>query len=79
MFVFLRNFFILSLLCSPLLIAPISVNAEISESQAAKQAKSKHGGKVLSVSKVSSQEGVSTYKVKLLLPGGRVKTVTIRG
>ena len=53
--------------------------AELSSSQAAAKAKKQHGGKVLNVNKVSSKNGKATYKVKLLLNGGRVKTVTISG
>lgn len=53
--------------------------AEMSSSQAASKAKRAHGGKVLSVSKVSSKNGKDVYKVKLLLEGGRVKTVTVSG
>ncbi|MFT7562212.1 MAG: putative membrane protein YkoI [Flavobacteriales bacterium] len=70
---------ILSSLCLPiLLLSP--AHAEISKSQAAKQAKAKYGGKVLNVAQQPSKEaGVSVYKVKLLLSGGRVKTVIIRG
>ena len=52
---------------------------EVSKSQAASKAKQQHGGKVLNVSKVSSKNGKATYRVKLLLNGGRVKTVTVSG
>ena len=62
-----------------LTLASPMVSADISKGQAAAQAKSQHGGKVLSVEKVGSKDGKATYKVKLLLEGGRVKTVIIRG
>lgn len=62
-------------------ISLLSVNAyaEMSASQAASKARGMHGGKVLSVSKVASKNGRNTYKVKLLLKDGRVKTVTVSG
>ncbi|PCK08165.1 MAG: hypothetical protein COA42_10610 [Alteromonadaceae bacterium] len=49
---------------------------ESGKSRAAQQAKSKHGGKVLSVSK-KTDDGHTTYRVKLLLDSGRVKVVSI--
>jgi len=51
----------------------------MSSGQAAASAQSRHGGKVLNVRKVSSKDGKTTYKVKLLLKGGRVKTITVSG
>lgn len=53
--------------------------AEMSRSEAAAKAKQRHGGKVLSVSKGAAKNGKTSYKVKLLLEGGRVKTVTVSG
>ncbi|MGI1679138.1 MAG: hypothetical protein K6L75_10425 [Cellvibrionaceae bacterium] len=49
-----------------------------SAAEAAQIAKQRHGGKVLSVSKKKSGDGI-IYRVKLLLENGRVKTVTISG
>ena len=43
-----------------------------SAGQAASLARSSHGGKVL-----SSKDSGSSYRVKLLLDGGRVKTVNV--
>lgn len=64
-----------------ILIISLSIGAwaEISKGDAAKQAKSQYGGKVLSVEKVPSKNGKSAYRVKLLLDKGRIKTVVIRG
>lgn len=52
--------------------------ANVSQAKAAAIAKSKFGGKVLSVSKQNSN-GKTVYKVKLLQDSGRVKIVTIDG
>ena len=64
------------LLCSPVtLAAPAGGDgnkASLTAQQAAKRAQSRHGGKVLKVSR--SKSG---YRVKLLLDSGRVTTVTI--
>lgn len=49
-----------------------------SESEAARIAQQRYGGKVLSVQSRRTDNGV-VYRVKLLLEDGRVKTVTIRG
>lgn len=52
--------------------------AEIGKSDAAQAAKDAYGGKVLKVEEV--KKGSKTiYRVKLLLDGGRVKTVTVDG
>lgn len=48
------------------------------KSQAAAQAQSRYGGKVLSVS-TSKRDGRTVYKVKLLLDSGRIKIVSING
>src|SRR5690606_31766028 len=50
----------------------------ISEGQAASMARSRYGGKVLSVSKAGSGDRV-IYRVKLLLESGRVIIVTVDG
>lgn len=68
--------FILVTTCALLTLSAQSY-AEVTRSQAAAKAKKKHGGKVLNVNKVSSKNGKTVYKVKLLLDGGRVKTVTV--
>ncbi len=70
------------LLMSAVLSLPVvslPAHAAINKSQAAAKAKAAHGGKVLSVEKVGSKDGKNIYKVKLLLDGGRVKTVTVSG
>lgn len=59
-------------------ITIILAQASISEGQAASMAKSKYGGKVLSVSK-SGSGGRVVYRVKLLLDSGRVIIVTVDG
>lgn len=52
--------------------------AQVSIEKAIKKAKSKYGGKVLSAKEIRSK-GPLVYKVKLLLPSGRVKTVFVDG
>lgn len=52
--------------------------ASISQGQAAELAKSRYGGKVLSVAK-SNNGGRITYRVKLLLDSGRVIIVSVDG
>ncbi len=47
----------------------------LTASEAASRAQSEHGGKVLAV----KETGDNTFQVRLLLPGGKVITVTIRG
>lgn len=79
MVLLLRRLIAVSMLALPLVCISISTQAKISKSTAASAAKAQHGGKVLSVTLISSQDGLTTYKVKLLLEGGRVKTVTISG
>ncbi|WP_086929739.1 PepSY domain-containing protein [Agarilytica rhodophyticola] len=48
------------------------------KSQAAAQAQSQYGGKVLSVN-TSKRDGRTVYRVKLLLDSGRIKIVSING
>ena len=74
-----RRFFLITLLTSATLFASTPSYAAMSSGQAAASAQSRHGGKVLNVRKVSSKDGKTTYKVKLLLKGGRVKTITVSG
>lgn len=50
---------------------------KLSKAQAIKQAEAKYKGKVLSAKKIK-QSKTPAYKVKILLPDGRVKNVTIR-
>ena len=45
---------------------------------AIRKAKAKYGGKVLSAKEIRSK-GPLVYKIKLLLPNGRVKTVFVDG
>ena len=59
-------------------ITIILAQAGISEGQAASIAKSKYGGKVLSVSRSGNGDRV-IYRVKLLLDSGRVVIVTVDG
>ena len=61
-----------------LLASPVVIGA-MSKSEAASKAKRTYSGKVLSVDLVGSKNGKDTYRVKLLLPDGRVKTVTVSG
>lgn len=69
------------LLCCCMSLTAILVSspalAEMTKAEASQKAKASHGGKVLSVEKIGSKDGKSIFKVKLLLDGGRVKTVTI--
>lgn len=76
---FTRRFILVALFASATLALSAPSYAAMSSGQAAASAKKKHGGKVLNVRKVSSKDGKTTYKVKLLLDGGRVKTVTVSG
>lgn len=69
--------FCLSSLC--LMTTVPRAYAEMSKSEAATKAKNNHSGKVLSVDLISSKNGLDTYRVKLLMPDGRVKTVTVSG
>jgi len=70
-----------SLLAATLLCTAYTVPAyaAMSKGEAAAKAKSRHNGKVMSVEHVRSHEGRDTYRVKLLLKDGRVKTVTVSG
>lgn len=49
-----------------------------SAAEAARIAKQRYGGKILSVSEQKTDSG-KRYRVKLLLDNGRVKTVVIQG
>lgn len=70
---FIKSATAMSLFALLLLIAPESwAKGASSAGQAAAQARSAYGGKVL-----SSKDNGGSYKVKLLLDGGRVKTVNI--
>ena len=62
-----------------LIASPGLVQAGMSKSQAVAEAKKSHSGKVLSVDLVRTEKGRNTYRVKILLPDGRVKTVTVSG
>lgn len=79
MFGLLRHFLPACILALSLCVASAPVMAEMSKGEAAAKAKRSHGGKVLNVSKVGGKNGKSVYKVKLLLKGGRVKTVVVSG
>lgn len=59
-------------LSSSVWLAEVSIEAAISK------AKAKYGGKVLSAKEIRSK-GPLVYKIKLLLPNGRVKTVFVDG
>lgn len=50
----------------------------ISKSEAAELARARYGGRVLKVDEVSNG-GRVVYRVRLLLDGGRIKTVNIDG
>lgn len=63
---------LLALILSFSMLSSTRAIAASSPGQAASQAKSAYGGKVL-----SSKDTGKAYRVKLLLEGGRVKTVTI--
>lgn len=52
--------------------------AEVSIEAAIRKAKAKYGGKVLSATEIRSK-GPLVYKIKLLLPNGRIKTVFVDG
>ncbi|MDX1695662.1 MAG: PepSY domain-containing protein [Ketobacteraceae bacterium] len=57
---------------APLWLAGVSIETAI------QKAKGKYGGKVLSAKEIRSK-GPLVYKIKLLLPNGRVKTVFVDG
>ncbi len=59
-------------LSSSVWLAGVSIESAISK------AKAKYGGKVLSAKEIRSK-GPLVYKIKLLLPNGRVKTVFVDG
>lgn len=75
----LRRYLLVLVLALSTLALSAPSYAEMSSSQAAAAAKQQHGGKVLNVQKVVTKNGKVIYKVKLLLDGGRVKTVTVSG
>lgn len=50
---------------------------ELTKAKAIKRAKAQYGGKVLSAKKMKKSQ-TPAFKVKLLLPDGRVKTVIIK-
>ena len=52
--------------------------AKVTIEEAIGKAKEKYGGKVLSAKEIESK-GPLVYKIKLLLPNGRVKTVFVDG
>jgi len=49
----------------------------LSQDQAVAQVREQTGGRVLDV-KTGSQDGVTVYFVKVLLPDGRVRVVTVK-
>lgn len=49
----------------------------ISQDEAAARVRRQTGGRVLDV-RTASQDGVTVYLVKVLLPNGRVRVVTVR-
>lgn len=53
-------------------------SAAIGVEQAVKNVKKQYSGKVLKAEKIKSK-GPKVFKVKLLLPGGRVKNVFVDG
>ncbi|MCG8671544.1 MAG: PepSY domain-containing protein [Pseudomonadales bacterium] len=55
-----------------------SDKGKISLERAIKKAKAKYGGKVLSAKEIRSK-GPLVYKIKILLPNGRVKSVFVDG
>lgn len=56
----------------------LAQQADIGASAAAAAASAASGGRVLNVKRRSSPRGI-TYRVKLLLPGGRMRTLTVDG
>lgn len=58
--------------------APVHWLAAVSIESAISKARAKYGGKVLSAKEIRSK-GPLVYKIKLLLPNGRVKTVFVDG
>lgn len=70
----------LKLVTPPLLTLMLCLFAvqaySLTPAEAASQAQRQHGGKVLAVQ--SSGGNPPTYSVRLLLPGGKVITVTVR-
>lgn len=74
-----RHMLLIAILVGPLGGLCLPSQAAISKSQAGQKAQSLYGGKVLSVELVESKDGKTTYRVKLLLDDGRVKTTTVSG
>ncbi|RLU03063.1 MAG: hypothetical protein D9N11_06020 [Ketobacter sp.] len=71
--------FLLLVCCLPLAThaqEPYVLLAEISPSEAAAKVVQKTGGKVLRVT-VEERDGREVYRVKVLLPEGRIKTVFV--
>lgn len=60
----------------PCLMNNVFADSKMDAKKAAKMAQRDYGGKVLNVNK-STKKGKETYRVKLLLDGGKVKTVTV--
>ena len=56
----------------------LAQSADIGPAGAAAAARAATGGKVLGV-RAARADGRTVYRVKLLLPGGRVRTVTVDG
>jgi len=56
----------------------VAWSAGVSVEQAVKNVKKQYSGKVLKAEKIKSK-GPKVFKVKLLLPGGRVKNVFVDG
>lgn len=81
MLIMLRRIVLALLISLSVGMLPASIaHADMTKSKAAAIAKSKHGGKVLSVEKIPPKQpgGKATYRVRLDV-NGRIKTVTIRG
>lgn len=56
----------------------LAQSGAISKSEAAEMARARYGGRVLKVDEVNNG-GRVVYRVRLLLEGGRIKTVNIDG
>lgn len=65
-------------IANPVTVSANIYLAEVTLENAINKAKSKYGGKVLSAKQIESK-GPLVYKIKLLLPNGRVKTVFVDG
>jgi hypothetical protein len=60
----------------PAVTPALQLAGDIGPAQAAAAARAASGGKVLAVT-AARVDGRAVYRVKLLLPGGRVRTVTV--